>query len=322
MPFVDQTSYTHPFLLVNGHFETIYPALMRKVKGVSYQRERIYTPDDDFLDLDWSKVGGRHLVIVSHGLEGDASRPYVRGMVRAVNNHGYDALAWNYRGCSGEMNLQRRFYHSGATDDLDYVISHVTSQKSYDKIYLVGFSLGGNITLKYLGEKGKALADNLAKAVVFSVPLDLHSSCLKISEPANFIYARRFLKSLTGKIRSKAKLRNDLSTANIGKIKTLIEFDNRYTAPLHGFSNAVDYYSKCSSISFVWPIAIPTLIVNARNDPFLSSDCYPVEKLRDHPLVYFEMPLKGGHVGFSVFGEPDYWSEQRAIAFFKEKNNQ
>lgn len=321
MPVIDQTSYTQsPLLLVNGHLETIYPALMRKVSGVSYWRERIYTPDDDFLDLDWSKTGGRDLVIISHGLEGDASRPYVRGMVRAVNSQGFDALAWNYRGCSGEMNRQRRFYHSGATDDLNHVINHVIDNKAYDKLYLVGFSLGGNITLKYLGEQGNALTKKIEKAVVFSVPLNLHTSCLKISEPSNFLYAKRFLKSLIGKIRSKAKLRDDLSTADIGKIKTLIEFDNRYTAPLHGFSDAIDYYSQCSSIAFIDPITIPTLIVNAKNDPFLSIECYPVKKLKDHPLVYFEMPLKGGHVGFSVFGEPYYWSEQRALAFLLEKN--
>ena len=321
MPLIDQTSYTQsPFLLINGHFETIYPALLRKVSGVSYRRERIHTPDDDFLDLDWSETGGRDLVIISHGLEGDASRPYVRGMVRAVNSRGFDALAWNYRGCSGEVNKQRRFYHSGSTDDLNLVVKHVTDKKRYGKLYLVGFSLGGNITLKFLGELGNTLPGNIEKAVVFSVPLNLYTSCLKISEPANFLYSKRFLKSLIGKIRSKAKLRDDLSTANIEKIKTLIEFDDRYTAPLHGFDDAIDYYSQCSSIGFLDRIAIPTLIVNAKNDPFLSADCYPVERLKDHPMVYFEMPHKGGHVGFSVFGNPFYWSEQRVITFLMEKN--
>ena len=322
MPVVDQTSYKQsPLLLLNGHLETIYPALLRKVTGVYYQRERIYTPDDDFLDLDWSKTGAHNLVIISHGLEGDASRPYIRGMVRAVNSHGFDALAWNYRGCSGEMNRQRRFYHSGATDDLALVINHALSLNSYSKIYLIGFSLGGNITLKYLGEKAQTLPESIAKAVVFSVPLNLHTSCLKISQPVNFIYARRFLKSLIGKIRTKAKIRDDLSTTHISKIKTLIEFDNRYTAPLHGFSNAIDYYSQCSSIGFIEPISIPTLIVNAKNDPFLSRECFPVEKLENHPFVYFEMPHKGGHVGFSVFGDPYYWSEKRTMEFLKEENN-
>lgn len=322
MPVVDQTSYKQsPLLLLNGHLETIYPALLRKVTGVYYQRERIYTPDDDFLDLDWSKTGAHDLVIISHGLEGDANRPYIRGMVRAVNSHGFDALAWNYRGCSGEMNRQRRFYHSGATDDLELVINHALSLNSYSKIYLIGFSLGGNITLKYLGEKAQTLPESITKAVVFSVPLNLHTSCLKISQPVNFIYARRFLKSLIGKIRTKAKIRDDLSTTHISKIKTLIEFDNRYTAPLHGFGDAIDYYSQCSSIGFIEPISVPTLIVNAKNDPFLSGDCFPVEKLIDHPFVYFEMPHKGGHVGFSAFGDPYYWSEKRAMEFLKEENN-
>ncbi|MDN5217322.1 alpha/beta fold hydrolase [Fulvivirgaceae bacterium BMA12] len=321
MPVVDPTSYHQPpRLLINGHFETIYPALLRTVNGVNYQRERIFTADDDFLDLDWSKVNGKQLVIISHGLEGDTGRAYMKGMVRAFNNQGFDALAWNYRGCSGEINKQRRFYHSGATDDLDVVINHVINQYTYDKLYLIGFSLGGNLTLKYLGEKNLTLSQKIEKSVVFSVPLNLHTSCLKISEPANFLYARRFLKSLVGKIKSKARVRSDLSTTGIGKIRTLMEFDDRYTAPMHGFGDAKDYYSKCSAINFVDAIRIPTLIVNAKNDPFLPAECYPAEKLKSHPHVYFEMPDKGGHVGFAVFGEPYYWSERRAVEFIMEKN--
>ncbi len=321
MPVVDPTSYHQPpRLLINGHFETIYPALLRTVSGVNYQRERIFTADDDFLDLDWSKVSGQRLVIISHGLEGDTGRAYMKGMVKAFNNQGFDALAWNYRGCSGEINKQRRFYHSGATDDLDVVVNHVINQYNYDRLYLIGFSLGGNLTLKYLGEKNVTLSQKIEKSVVFSVPLNLYTSCLKISEPTNFLYSKRFLRSLVGKIKSKARVRSDLSTTGIGKIRTLMEFDDRYTAPMHGFRDAKDYYSQCSAINFVDAISIPTLIINAKNDPFLPVACYPAEKLKSHPYVYFEMPDKGGHVGFALFGEPYYWSERRAIEFIMEKN--
>lgn len=132
--------------------ETIYPALFRKVQLPPYKRERILTPDGDFLDLDWIKKDSSKLVIISHGLEGNSQRAYIKGMVRAFTSQGFDALAWNYRGCSEQTNLQRRFYHSGATDDLDYIVQHAIS-KNYKQIYMIGFSLGGNLTLKYLGEE-------------------------------------------------------------------------------------------------------------------------------------------------------------------------
>ena len=181
-------NYKPSKLLFNAHLETIYPALLRRVKFVPYQRERINTPDDDFLDLDWVKQKSKRLVIISHGLEGNSHKPYIRGMAKAFHERSYDILAWNYRGCSGEVNKQLRFYHSGATDDLHTVINHATTH-NYQEIYLIGFSLGGNITLKYLGEQNSSVNSILKKAVAISVPLNLHSSCLKISEPDNIIYS-------------------------------------------------------------------------------------------------------------------------------------
>lgn len=307
-------NYNPPFFLFNAHLETIFPSLTRRVKDVKYQRERIVTPDNDFLDLDWVRQDTKKLVIVSHGLEGNSTRAYIRGMARAFFGLGYDALAWNYRGCSEEMNRERRFYHSGATDDLDVVIRHAISQKKYDAIYLIGFSLGGNITLKYLGERNP---DPIIKrAVGISVPLNLHTSCEKISLPSNWVYSNRFLKSLKKKVKTKAAQRNDIDIANIDKLKTLREFDDAYTAPLHGYQDAIHYYTECSSIRFVKNITIPTLIINAKNDPFLSEDCYPTEMLKDHPHVIFESPERGGHVGFIQLGKNGlYWSEARAIAF-------
>jgi predicted alpha/beta-fold hydrolase len=306
--------YSPPFFLFNAHLETIFPALTRRVNSITYHRERIKTPDQDFLDIDWVKNKSEKLVIISHGLEGNSSRAYMRGMAKAFVDQGYDALAWNYRGCSDEMNAQKRFYHSGATDDLDTVIQYAVDQKTYSEIYLIGFSLGGNITLKYLGEqKPDAI---IRKAVAFSVPLNLHTSCEKIQMPANWMYHNRFLKSLKKKIKQKAARMKEIDIARIDRLKTLREFDDAYTAPLHGFKDAVQYYTECSSIRFVKNITIPTLIVNAKNDPFLSGDCYPFELLKDHPFVTFESPERGGHVGFSRLGKNGlYWSEARAIAF-------
>lgn len=309
-------SYSPPFLLFNNHLETIFPSLLRKVSLIPYQRERIFTPDQDFLDLDWLKQGSSKLIILSHGLEGNSSRPYIRGMAKAGYEKGFDILAWNYRGCSEEMNQQLRFYHSGATDDLHTVVMHSQSV-GYREIYLVGFSLGGNITLKYLGER--VVNDIIKKAVAFSVPMDLHASCKKISTPGNRVYANRFLKSLKLKIERKAADRNDLDASKLHELHSLVDFDDAYTAPIHGFNSAVDYYTKCSSIHFASNIKTPTLIVNAANDPFLSKECYPTRLLANHTYVKFESPARGGHVGFAQFNKNGlYWSEQRALNFFHD----
>ncbi len=307
--------YLPPFFLFTSHLETIFPALLRRVRLAPYTRERIKTSDDDFLDLDWLRKDSDKVVIISHGLEGNSGRPYMKGMAKALYEKGFDIVAWNFRGCSDEMNRQLRFYHSGATDDLGTVVDHVIQNKGYQKVFLVGFSLGGNLTLKYLGEG--IGGDAIKKAVVFSVPMDLRSSCEKISRPGNRIYSNRFLKSLKGKIITKSSQQKGLDISKLVGIKTLFEFDDYYTAPLHGFKDALDYYTKCSSIHFVNKIKTPTLIINTLNDPFLTPQCSPKAALEDHPFVKLEILSHGGHVGFTQFNKNGlYWSEQRASEFF------
>ena len=307
-------NYSPPFFLFTAHLETIFPSQFRSVKLPPYQRERINTPDQDFLDLDWLRQDSKKLVIISHGLEGDSTRPYIKGMAKALSERGYDVLAWNYRGCSGQVNKALRFYHSGATDDLATVVDHASS-KPYLEIHLIGFSLGGNLTLKYLGEK-RTRPECIKKAVVFSVPMDLHTSCIKISQPSNWIYSRRFLRSLRKKVLDKSKIMRELDAAGLKKARTLHEFDDIFTGPIHGFKNAIDYYTQSSSIKVVSNINTPTLIVNAKNDPFLSPECYPEDLLKNHPFVTFESPEHGGHVGFAQFTKNGlYWSEERALKF-------
>jgi predicted alpha/beta-fold hydrolase len=234
-------------------------------------------------------------------------------MARAFSMNGFDVVAWNFRACSEEMNKQLRFYHSGATDDLECVLS-AAKEKGYREIFLIGFSLGGNLTLKFLGER--KVDDEIKRAVVFSTPIDLYSSCVKISKPSNVIYSTRFLKSLKNKIVAKSANMPGLDVRGIEKITTLMSFDDRYTAPLHGFKNAMDYYTQCSSIHFLDSISIPVLIVNASNDPFLSDLCYPIAKFKGHPFVKIENPKHGGHVGFAQFNKNGlYWSEERALRF-------
>ena len=307
--------YTPPFLFGNGHIQTIFPVLFRKVNSVCYKRERIETNDKDFLDLDWSTNNNNRLAIISHGLEGNTNRAYVKGMVKAVNNDGWDALAWNYRSCSGEPNRLLRSYHNGVTDDLSRVINHAKHRYPYKEIALVGFSLGGNLTLLYLGrEKQDPI---VKKAIVFSVPCDLKESGKILAKPSNKIYMKRFLVMLHEKIKAKMKtLPGCIDDKGYEKIKDFKAFDNRYTAPIHGFKNAYDYYEKCSSKPFIPDIRVPTLIINAVNDPFLSEACYPVKEAKANKFVTLSMPKSGGHVGFVSFnGQNLYWSENQAVNF-------
>jgi uncharacterized protein len=323
MPLITTSDYIAPALLPNKHLQTIFPALFRKVSGVRYDRERIETFDKDFIDLDWSRTGSRKLGILCHGLEGDSQRPYMLGMVRMLNREGYDAMSINFRGCSGESNSRLRFYHSGASDDVDHIVDRVIKSGHYNQIVLIGFSLGGNLLLKYLGEKGSELHPMVRKAVVFSVPCNLADSAQNLCNGENRIYHARFMKSLKKKIKEKALLQpGKLSLKHLDKLKTLTEFDEKYTAPLHGFKDAADYYKQCSSCHFIKNIRIPTLIVNAKNDPFLSLSCFPTEEVRTNQYVFLEIPAEGGHCGFyERNSNGDYWSEKRAWRFLSEKSN-
>jgi predicted alpha/beta-fold hydrolase len=328
MPYLNETTYRSPFYLFNGHLQTIIPAVMRKVTGVTYVRERITTPDDDFLDLDWAyayangKERSSKLAVISHGLEGDSKRPYVTGMARTLTEAGYDVLAWNYRSCSGEINRQRRFYHIGATDDLHTVVQHVlATQPQYVSLVMLGFSAGGNITLKYLGEQAESVSSKIKKAVVFSVPLDVATSSVKISQPQNFIYEQRFLRSLRKKLMLKAaQMPGALDLKPLKTIRTLKSFDDLYTAPLHGFRDADEYYAVNSSKRFLATITVPTLIVNAINDPFLSPECFEQSLVEKLPNVWLQVTQAGGHCGFMYQSlQNAFWSENRALSFLHDQ---
>ena len=322
MPVIQTSSYRAPCLLRNGHLQTIYPSLARGLAPHVYHRERIDTPDGDFLDLDWSRVGSGKLAVLSHGLEGSSQRHYMVGMVKMLNRSGWDALAWNYRSCSGEINRRLRWYHNGSIDDLDLVVRHAIATGAYHTISLVGFSLGGNLTLVYLGSMGKSLDAKIQKAVVFSVPCDLAASARELAKLKNKLYMRQFLQSLHEKIRQKMKLMpGAITDAGYGRIRTFKDFDDRYTAPIHGFRNAEDYWEQCSGARFIPEVKIPTLIVNAMDDPFLAGGCYPVSAASNSRQVYLEMPKSGGHVGFVLFNkEGSYWSEERAMEFLRQEN--
>lgn len=345
MPLIAPSTYQPPAHLRGGHLQTIIPALFRKVT-VAYVRERIDTPDTDFLDLDWAFCSDElavmsdelinrrqlithrssllnQLVILSHGLEGSSASQYVAGMVRHLTQSGFDCLAWHYRSCSGEMNRQQRFYHIGETGDLHFVINHARS-KGYQTIHLMGFSAGGNVTLKYLGEQGASTEETgidpaITKCVVFSVPLDLMGSARRLEQWDSLVYNYRFSRTLKRKVAQKASLMPGLfSTAAVGKARSIREFDDLFTAPQNGFRDVTDYYTRSSSLQFIPTITIPTLLVNARNDPFLSPECFPEALARELPNVWMEFPEQGGHCGFPARDSGingTYWSEKRAVAF-------
>jgi uncharacterized protein len=284
-------------------------------------RERIETDDDDFLDLDWARCAqpSRSLVVLCHGLEGNSSRTYMRGMVRAANQEGMDALAWNYRSCSGSMNRQLRFYHNGATDDLRRVLQHVDRTDEYDHIVLIGFSLGGNLILNYLASQRDLLPNGLSEAVLFSVPLHLASSAEALAAPSNRIYMKRFLKDLKKKVVAKEKqFPGCISSRGYDEIRNFKQFDDRYTAPIHGFEDAEDYWRQCSGLYVLPHVSLPTLIVNAKNDPFLRSQSFPDEDEIDNPQVTLLTPDNGGHCGFPQFCRKGrYWSEEAAFVFLQ-----
>ncbi len=300
MKLTDFESYKRPLWMPSRHIETVVPALWRKIGGLRYERERMELEDGDFIDIDWKREKKHtRLVIICHGMEGSTDRAYMMGMAKALAPT-IDVLTWNFRGCSGETNRLPRFYHSGETSDLQRVIDFARSSKIYNSISLVGFSLGGNLILKYLGEQGFKAIGIFEKAIAISVPLHLKSCCEVISKPQHKMYSQRFLAPLKEKVRTKAELMPDLiDSEKLNYVNDLISFDDYITAPLHGFKDANDYYAQCSSLFFLSDIKIPTLVVNAKNDPFFSELAFPTAAEIDNQNVHLLYPSKGGHVGFS-----------------------
>jgi len=326
MPLVDSSSFRPPWWLMNAHAQTLWPALFRRVPTSHWRRERLELPDGDFLDLDWSSATSgpspaSRIAIVSHGLEGHSRRAYMAGLVRTLNRAGWDAVAWNFRGCSGESNRSVRAYHSGSSDDLAAVVNHVTqSAGPLAEIALAGFSLGGNVTLKYLAELGSNTGQ-IRGAVVFSVPCDLASASACMARPATRWYLRNFLKSLRQKAADKVQRFPEEIPARFSQtrwesLQTFEEFDGCFTAPVHGFRDAADYYAQCSAKPRLHQIQVPTLILNATNDPFLSPACFPRAEAAANPKLWLETPSDGGHVGFRGSGDrEEYWHERRAVEF-------
>lgn len=316
MPILN-TYYNPPLIFKNGHIATVYSGLFRKSPKLKQKRERITLSDRDFLDLDWSyaKKKTNKLIVLLHGLEGNAQRAYITRTAKLFNEHEHDALAVNFRSCSGEPNRLYRSYNAGATEDLREVITHVLENHSmYNHIIIKGFSLGGNMLLKYLGEPIR-VPKQVKAGIAISVPCSLYGSLQQMNRTENRLYTNRFIKHLHEKLKEKHRaFPNLISLEAIEKANTLQKIDDLYTSKAHGYKDAMDYYTKCSSLQFLKYIKTPTLVINALNDSFLSEDCYPIQEAKDNDDLYLEMPKYGGHVGFFDFNQV-YHNEAQALSF-------
>lgn len=304
--------------LPGAHAQTLWAALIRRRPKVSLKRERLELPDSDFVDLDWTPDAGGPLVILFHGLEGSSNSRYAAGLMAALHRRGWQAVLMHFRGCSGSLNRLARTYHSGDTGDIGYLIEVITNRYPTRRLAAIGFSLGGNALLKYLGEKTRTTP--LAAAATISVPFELDNAARQMERGTSRIYQWYLIRYLRAKTAAKlSQGTGPVTERKLEQLKTFREFDNQVTAPLHGFTDVDDYYSRSSSRQYLASIAIPTLILHSADDPLMTPQAIPEPKeLSKHILL--EVSRKGGHVGFvagNVPGCPHYWLESRVIQFLE-----
>ena len=301
----------------NPHLQTLYPSFFRKPVHIKLNDERLTTPDNDFLDIAYPDDNGGSLVLVFHGLEGSLQSHYIKGMLKALYDAGLYPVFMHFRGCSGEANRTTRRYYSAETSDPAFLLETFTKRNPGRDVYAVGFSLGGNMILRWLNDLGEQ--SPIKKAVAISVPFDLSDCDKRLQKGVSRIY----LKHLLTKLHEGINLKHEagLFPADYQKAinsKTFWQFDEYATAPLHGFKGADDYYAKCSSKFYLKNIKTPTLIIQAKDDPFLTTKAVP---MRDElsAAITLELTNKGGHVGFisgTIPFKPEFWTEQRTVQFF------
>lgn len=312
--------------LRNPHLQTLGARLLRARGRVTRRRERWETPDGDFLDLDFADPAdageAAPLVLVLHGLEGCSGSGYVQQLCRELVARGMGAVALNFRSRSGEPNRRRRFYHSGETGDPGFVLGRLRERRPRAPIGAVGFSLGGNVLVKLLGERGEAARELLDAAVAVSVPYDLAAGAEALEEGLGPMYTAYFLHSLRASVRAKREARgHDYGLEELRGLRTLRAFDDAFTAPVHGFRDADDYYRSSSAARFLPDVRLPTLVIQARDDPFLPEPALPLDAIRSNPWIVEAVTRHGGHVGFlesAVPWRPRFWAEEAAAGFLEE----
>lgn len=305
----------------NSHFNTTYRPLFMKDKA-TYKRKRITTWDHDFFDLDFSCVGSETLVLLIHGLEGSSDSKYIASNVNHLNKKGLDAVCFNLRSCSGEDNLLLSTYHSGKTEDVSFVVNYLLENYNYKNIVIVGFSLGGNLTLKYIGEMGKNISPIIKGGIAVSVPIDIASAEVEMDKLKNRLYMEMFFKTMKNKILEKAYKfpEYNLDQTKLFKATKFKHLEHLYTVPVFGFESPEDYWQKASSKPYLSSIKKPTLLINAKDDTFLSKECFPFEEAENSKFFFLEQTKFGGHVGFMTSFNPkeNTWLEHRIARFIEE----
>lgn len=328
-PMPNNSTFKPAWWLSNCHCQTIYPALFRKDSvPPDYRRERITTPDGDFIDIDFCGNGKQPLVILLHGLTGSSQSGYIKGLQRVLLEQGFRSAALNFRGCSGESNNRARCYHSGETEDVHFFYQTLRQREPDTPLAAVGFSLGGNVLLKWLGEQGNNLT--LFAAVAVSVPLVLGICATKLDNGFAMRYRSNLLKELQAYMHNKrqhleniGQLEDELKIKALGDLSTINsfwEYDDRVVAKLHGFADVHDYYKRSSSRQFLKSIAVSTLVIQAIDDPFMTPEALPGQDELS-PNVQLQITPHGGHVGFiagRIPFKPQYWLEQRIPEFLLE----
>lgn len=307
--------YRAPLWLPGGHLQTIFPATCMRKPQVALRRERWATPDGDFIDVDFvDGEPGAPLVVLFHGLEGSSHSHYARALMAAVARRGWSGAVPHFRGCSGELNLAPRFYHSGDAQEIDWIVRRLR-ERATGRLYAAGVSLGGNALLRWLGESGHS-AEIVDAAVSVSAPLDLARGGEALSKGMNMVYTRMFLQSLKPKCLAKlAQFPRLFDRDALLAARDLYAFDNVVTAPLHGYRDTDDYWDRASARHVLNDITVPTLVLNAQNDPFLPGRYLPRSA---SPHVRLDYPAHGGHVGFAVGRPPGRidWLPRRILHFF------
>ncbi len=310
-------SYTAPFWLPDGHSQTIYPALFIRKPEVDYRRERWTTPDQDFIDVDFvDGEVGKPLLVLFHGLEGSSNSHYARALMAHIKTLGWSGVVPHFRACSGEMNLAPRFYHSGDAQEIDWILHRIHSERreNIGALYVCGVSLGGNALLRWLGESQQQ-AQFVTAACAVSAPLNLTQSGATLSHNQNWMYTQKFLRTLKPKCLEKLKQFPKLfDREKMLAAKNLHQFDNIVTAPLHGYRDVEDYWHRASACLVLDDIRVPTLVLNAKNDPFLPARYLPLSASEHVHLTY---PEQGGHVGFAHGKFPGrlQWLPQQLVQF-------
>lgn len=305
------------------HLQTVWSRLFRRRIELTTTRARWTTPDGDFLDLDFidGPISSPQLLAI-HGLEGSSQRTYIRGLLALGVERGWRAVALNFRGCSGVPNRAPRLYHSGDSAELDWVIAELVKRDPGAPILPIGVSLGGNVLLKWLGERGEQTHDEVRAAVAISTPFDLSAAAREMSRRSGRIYTRFFLRTLKPKALRKAGEYPELLDARaIRKARNWRQYDDAVTAPLHGFRDAEDYWARSSSKSFLARIRRPVLLINAEDDPFIPASALPRSEVAESDWLHAFFSSKGGHAGFvagSLPWRPLYWAERRAVDFLAQ----